>query len=104
MVAARLGCERAVVRTGWATSHTDCMDRLRKHHSHLIYTGLVLAKKAAWALYDIQRYWAIVLILVNEWTGSKSRVCILRLEGDMGRGYGALEYAKIGLKWKKFRV
>ena len=32
---ARLGCERAMVGTGWATSHPDCMDRLRKHYSHL---------------------------------------------------------------------
>ena len=36
MVAARLGCKRAMVGTGWATSHPDCMDRLRKHYSHLV--------------------------------------------------------------------
>ena len=36
MVAARLGCERAMVGTGWATSHPDRMDRLTKHHSHLV--------------------------------------------------------------------
>ena len=29
VVAARLGCERAMVGTGWATSHPDYMDRLR---------------------------------------------------------------------------
>ena len=33
MVAARLGCERAMVGTRWATSRSDCMDRLRKHCS-----------------------------------------------------------------------
>ena len=36
MVAVRLGCERAMVGTGWATSCPDCMDRLRKHYSHLV--------------------------------------------------------------------
>ena len=35
-VAARLGCERVVVVTGWATSHPECMDRLTKHYSHLV--------------------------------------------------------------------
>jgi len=33
MVAARLGCERAMAGTRWATSRSDCMDRLRKHYS-----------------------------------------------------------------------
>ena len=33
MVAARLGCERAMVGTGWATSRRECMDRLTKHYS-----------------------------------------------------------------------
>ena len=49
MVAARLGCKRAMVGTGWATSHPDCMDRLRKHYSHLV-GGSFLARKAAWVL------------------------------------------------------
>ena len=35
-VAARLGCERVMVGTGWATSCPECMDRLRKHYSHLV--------------------------------------------------------------------
>ena len=48
MVAARLGCERAMVGTGWATS-SHRMDRLTKHHSHLVQ-GWFLARKAAWAL------------------------------------------------------
>ena len=33
MVAARLGCERAMVGTGWAASHPECMNRLTKHYS-----------------------------------------------------------------------
>ena len=35
MVAARLGFEKAMVGTGRATPRPDCMDRLRKHYSHL---------------------------------------------------------------------
>ena len=35
MVAARLGFEKAMVGTRWATPRPDCMDRLRKHYSHL---------------------------------------------------------------------
>ena len=34
MVAPRLGFERAVVGTRWATSHPDCMDKLRNTISH----------------------------------------------------------------------
>ena len=33
MMAARLGCESAMARTGWANSCPGCMDRLRKHYS-----------------------------------------------------------------------
>ena len=40
---------RDMVGTGWATSHPDCMDRLRKHCFHLV-EGWFLARKAAWAL------------------------------------------------------
>ena len=46
MVAARLGFERAMVGTEWATSCPDCMDRLRKHYSHIV-EGWFLARKAA---------------------------------------------------------
>ena len=44
MVAARLGFEKAMVGTWWATPHPDCMDRLRKHYSHLA-EGWYLARK-----------------------------------------------------------
>ena len=47
MVAARLGFERAMAMTGWATSHPDCMGRLRKHYSYLVgvdfWQGMLLA-------------------------------------------------------------
>ena len=49
MVAARLDCERAMVGTGWVTSRRDCMDRLRKHYSHLVGAWF-LARKATWSL------------------------------------------------------
>ena len=54
MAAAGLGCKRAMVGTGWANSHPGCMNRLRKHYSHLV-GGLFLARnfKAAWALSSI---------------------------------------------------
>ena len=49
MVAARLGFEKTMVGTRWATPRPDCMDRLRKHYSHLA-EGWFLARKAAWSL------------------------------------------------------
>ena len=51
MVAARLRFEKAMVGKGRATCtpHSDCMDRLRKHYSHLA-EGWFLARKAAWSL------------------------------------------------------
>jgi len=37
MVAARLGCERVMVRTEWANPCPDCMNRLTRHYySHLV--------------------------------------------------------------------
>ena len=44
MVAARLGFEKAMVGTGRATPCPNCMDRLRKHYSHLA-EGWFLQKK-----------------------------------------------------------
>ena len=70
MVAARLGFEKAMVGTRWATSRPDCMDRLRKHYSHLV-EGLFLASKAAWALSGCMATdSADYCMLVNEWAGS----------------------------------
>ena len=34
MAAARFGCKRAMVGTGWANSHVGCMNMLRKRYSH----------------------------------------------------------------------
>ena len=63
MVAARLGFEKTMVGTRWATPRPDCMDRLRKHYSHLA-EGWFLARKAAWSLSGCMAtnsadYWAI---------------------------------------------
>ena len=49
MVAARLGCQSAMVGTGWANSCPGCMDRLRKRYSHLVGSSF-LAGKVAWTL------------------------------------------------------
>ena len=77
MVAARLGCDRAMFGTWWATSRPDCMDRLRKHYSHFV-EGWFLARKDAWVLstwvYD--NHSVDYCMIVNERAWSKSRVCL----------------------------
>ena len=83
MVAAKLGCQSAMVSTGWANSCPACMDRLRKCYSHLL--GGSSAGKAAWALSKcITIENADHCMLVNEWEWLRSRVCLLRLEVDLG--------------------
>ena len=75
MVAARLGCQRAMVGTRWVTSHPDCMDRHRKHYSHLV-EGWFLAKKAALTLSRCKTTKsADYCLLGNEWAWLRSRVC-----------------------------
>jgi len=96
MVAARLGFEKAMVGIGRATPRPDCMDRLRKHYSHLA-EGWLLARKAAWALSrcmttDSADYY----MLVNEWMWSRSRDCLLRAEVDIG----AVLESELGQKWR----
>ena len=67
MVAARLGFENTMVGTRWATPRPDCMDRLRKHYSHLA-EGWFLARKAAWSLSGcMATNSADYYVLVNEW-------------------------------------
>ena len=74
MVAARLGCQSAMVRTWWANSCPGCMDRLRKRYSHLV-GGSFLAGKVAWTLSGcMTTKSADYCMLVNEWAGSRSRV------------------------------
>ena len=74
MAAARLVFEKAMVGTGWATSHPDCIDRLRKHYSHLV-EGWFLARKATWALNRctcMTTDSADYCMLVNEWAWLRS--------------------------------
>ena len=93
MVAARLGCQSAMVGTGWANS---CMDRLRKRGSHLV-GGSFLAGKAAWALSGcLTTKSADSCMLINEWAWLRSRVCLLRLEVDLD---SVLE-SELGQKWR----
>ena len=116
MVAARLGFEKTMVGTRWATPHPDCMDRLRKHYSHLA-EGWLLARKAAWSLSGcMATNSADYYMLVNKWVWSKSRDYLLSPEVDMGSVWSqSLDRngdkvrerhvrAKSSLKCKKFRV
>ena len=62
MVAARLGFEKAMVGTQRATPRSDCIDRLRKHYSHLaegwFLTGRVLCTR--WLLgLALKRPWLV---------------------------------------------
>ena len=84
MVAIRLGFEKVMVGTEWATSCPDCMDRLRNHYSHLV-EGWFLGRKTVWALSGCMTTDNVdYCMLVNGKASSKSRVCLLRLEVDMG--------------------
>ena len=77
IVAARLGFEKAMVGARRATPRPDCMDRLRKHYSHLA-EGWFLARKAAWSLSGcMTTNSADYYMLVNDWVWSKSRDCLL---------------------------
>ena len=60
------------------------MDRLGKRYSYLV-GGLILAGKAAWALSGCMTTESTDYCMpVNEWAWSRSRVCLLRLEVDLG--------------------
>ena len=94
MVAARLGCQSAMVAL--ANSCTGGMDRLRKRCSHLVW-GSFLAEKAAWAQSEcMTNESADYCMLVNEWAWLRSRVCLLRLEVDLD---SVLE-SELGQKWR----
>ena len=72
MVAAKLGCQSAMVGTRWANPCPGCPDKFRKHYSHLV-GGSFLAGKAAWALSGyMTTESADHCMLVNEWVWSRS--------------------------------
>ena len=50
MAAARLGCKRTMVGTGWANSHPGCMSRLRERCFHFSSRGSFLVGKASCVL------------------------------------------------------
>ena len=63
-----------------ATPRSDCMDRLRKHYSHLA-EGWFLARMAAWSLSGCMVSDSVdYYMLVNEWVWSKPRDCLLMPE------------------------
>ena len=96
MVAARLGCQGTMAGTRWANSHPGCMDRHRKHYSHLV-GGSFLAGKAAWALSGcMATESADYCMLVNEWAWSRLRVCLLKVEVDLG----AVLESELVQKWR----
>ena len=67
MAAARLGCKRTMVGTGWANSRPGCMNALRKCYCHLS-GGSFLAEKASLALSGcLPIESADYCMLVNEW-------------------------------------
>ena len=58
MVAARLGFKKVMVGTRRATPCSDCMDRLRKHYSHLA---------EGWFLRVLCTWWLLGLALKRPW-------------------------------------
>ena len=69
MVAARLGCKRNMVGTGYTTSHPGSM--LTKHYWKTL-NGCMTTNSANYCM------------LINEWVWLRSQVCLLRLEVDLG--------------------
>ena len=70
---------------GGPTPRPDCMDRLRKHYSHLVEDWF-LARKAAWALSgcmatDSADY---CMLVMSGFVQSHETACLLRPEVDMG--------------------
>ena len=85
-----LALKRPWLAPGGPPPHPDCMDRLRKHYSHLAKSWF-LARKAALALSGCMATdSADCYMLVNEWVWSKSR------EVDMG----AVLESELGQKWR----
>ena len=95
MVAARLGCQSAMVGTGWAYSHPGCIDRLRKRSSHLL-GGLFLAGKAAWALSRCMTTESADHCML-------SQVCLLMLEVDLQHrfSFGVRDWSEMEIRCVK---
>ena len=74
MVVARLGIEKAMVGTWRANPCPDCMDRLRKHYSHLA-EGWFLARKAAWFLSG-----CVATMMATVWHAIRNKIPITMLK------------------------
>ena len=84
MAAARLGCRKALFGTRWANSHPGCMNRLRKHYSHLV-GGSFLAGKTVWALSRcLPTQSADYCMLLNEWVWLRPQVFLSCLKVHIG--------------------
>ena len=89
-MAARLGCQSAMVGTGWA--NPGCMDRLRKRYSHLV-GGSFPAWKVAWTLSGcMTTESADYCMLVVSGRGQEEVDLGLVLDSELGQKwrYGAL--------------
>ena len=96
MAAARVGCKRTMVGTGWYNSGLGCMSRLRKHYSHLS-GGSFLTENASWALSGcLPIESADHCMLINEWAWLMSQVCLLRLEVELG----SILESELEQKWR----
>ena len=98
MVAARLDFEKAMVGTRRATPRSDCMDRLRKHYSHLA-EGWFLARKAAWALSgcmatDSADYY----MLVNELGVVKVTRLLIKVRSGHGCSFGVRAWTEMEIR------
>ena len=109
MTAARLGCKRTMVETGWAFSCPGCMSRIRTRYSYLL-VGWFLAGKASWILSGcLPTESADYCRLVNEWAWLSLKVHLGSvLESKLRQKWKMVHYrrvyAKSSLKWKKLGV
>ena len=87
------GCKSTMVGTRWANSCPGCMDRLRKHYSHLV-GGSFLAGKATWALMTTEG--ADYYMLVNEWACMvKVTSLLVKAESGLGFSFGVRAWTEM---------
>ena len=99
----QVGFEKAMVGTWRATPHPDCIDRLRKHYTHLV-EGWFLARKAAWSLSGcMATNSADYYMYVNEWVWSKSRLLIKARRGH-GCSFGVRAWTEMEIRFLKAYV
>ena len=102
MVAARLGFEKAMVGTQWATPRPDCMDRLRKHYSHLA-EGWLLARKAAWSLAGVWQPIALTITCSLRVGVVKVTRLLIKARSRHGFGFGVRAWTEMEIRCVKGR-